>query len=67
LPLYVYKCAGCGRKIERLQGYSDDPGRCSKCGSALVRQVSPCNFQLKGSGWYATDYAKKGTKAEREG
>ena len=66
MPIYVYRCQACGRKIERLQVYSDDPGRCPKCGGALRRQVARCSFQLKGGGWYATDYAKKEVKVERE-
>ena len=60
MPLYEYQCTKCGTRIEKIQKFSDAPlTKCPKCGGRLERLLSVSSFQLKGSGWYATDYAKK--------
>jgi putative FmdB family regulatory protein len=65
MPLYEYQCESCGRRSEVLQKLSDPPlAVCPHCGGALKKLLSAPAFQLKGSGWYATDYAKKPSKGE---
>jgi putative FmdB family regulatory protein len=61
MPIYAYKCSNCGRETEVLQKISDAPlTDCPHCGrSSLVKQVTAAGFQLKGSGWYATDFKDK--------
>lgn len=60
MPLYEYLCEKCGAHIEALQKISDAPlKKCTKCRGKLVKTVSRTSFQLKGSGWYVTDYSKK--------
>ena len=58
MPIYAYKCDSCGHSLEILQKMSDPPARdCPSCGAAsLVKQVTAAGFQLKGSGWYVTDF-----------
>jgi putative FmdB family regulatory protein len=59
MPLYEYKCDKCGDVIEVRQRFSDEPLKVhDNCGGNLERLISRSAFQLKGSGWYATDYAK---------
>lgn len=59
MPIYEYKCANCG-VFEEMQKISDPPvKRCPKCKGKVERIVSRTSFVLKGSGWYATDYARK--------
>ena len=64
MPIYEYKCTSCGHKKEVLQKMSDAPlTECPACGKAtLSKLISAAGFQLKGSGWYATDF-KGGSKA----
>ena len=61
MPIYAYKCADCGHEKEVLQKISDAPlTECPDCGHAsMVKQVTAAGFQLKGSGWYATDFRNK--------
>lgn len=60
MPIYEYKCSGCGAHIEKMQKVSDEPLTvCEKCGGALEKQLSLSGFQFKGEGWYVTDYSKK--------
>src|SRR6185295_18155838 len=60
MPLYEYECGSCGERFERIQKFSDPPlETCPNCGGLLRKLVSSPAFHLKGSGWYATDYAKK--------
>jgi putative FmdB family regulatory protein len=68
MPIYEYKCASCGHKNEVLQKLSDAPLReCPACGkSTLNKLMSAAGFQLKGSGWYATDF-KGGSKSAKPG
>ena len=58
MPIYEYRCSKCGHELEALQKLSDAPLReCPACHDAtLVKQVSAAGFQLKGSGWYVTDF-----------
>ncbi|MBW6494468.1 MAG: zinc ribbon domain-containing protein [Burkholderiaceae bacterium] len=66
MPIYVYRCDDCGRDHEALQKLSDPVLRlCPHCGhEALAKQVSAAAFQLKGNGWYATDFRGSGKPAE---
>jgi len=57
MPIYKYNCEKCGSQVEVIQKVSDPPlKRCEKCRGKLAKAVSRTSFQLKGSGWYATDY-----------
>ena len=58
MPIYEYRCSQCGHELEALQKLSEAPlTACPDCGEAtLVKKVSAAGFQLKGSGWYATDF-----------
>ena len=59
MPIYEYKCPKCD-VIEVTQKITDAPlERCPNCRCKVKRLISLNNFQLKGSGWYATDYAHK--------
>ena len=59
MPIYEYECDRCGRITEVLQGLNDPPVKnCSYCRGKLRRIISLSSFHLKGTGWYATDYAK---------
>ncbi len=60
MPIYEYECPKCG-VFEAMQKITDPPlKRCPTCKSRVRKLVSLSSFQLKGSGWYATDYANKG-------
>jgi len=61
MPIYEYRCAACGHQDEHLQKVSDTPlSVCPSCGKRKYqKQLSAAGFQLKGTGWYATDF--KGT------
>jgi putative FmdB family regulatory protein len=62
MPIYEYQCDKCGAHLEVLQKMGDKPlSRCSKCSGKVRKVVSRSSFQLKGSGWYVTDYAKSGS------
>ena len=58
MPIYEYRCAECGHQQEFLQKVSDAPLTvCTRCGKATFsKMVTAAGFQLKGSGWYATDF-----------
>ncbi len=59
MPLYEYKCHSCGKTFEALQKFSDAPLTThEECGGQLEQLLSAPAFHLKGTGWYATDYAK---------
>jgi len=64
MPIYAYRCSACGHAKDVLQKLSDDPlTDCPACGqAAFSKQVTAAGFQLKGSGWYATDF-KGGSSA----
>jgi putative FmdB family regulatory protein len=61
MPIYAYKCTECGHPVEVLQKVSDPPlVECPNCRRpALAKQVTAAGFQLKGSGWYVTDFRDK--------
>lgn len=72
MPIYAYRCTTCGHAQDVLRKISDPPlSVCPACGAAtFVKQVTAAGFQLKGSGWYVTDFRgdKKSSKpAEGEG
>lgn len=58
MPIYAYKCGSCGHAKDVLQKVSDAPlTACPACGAAsFAKQITAAGFQLKGSGWYATDF-----------
>jgi len=58
MPIYEYQCKNCGHSFEKLQKVSDDPVKiCPECGKSSVEKlVSAAGFQLKGTGWYVTDF-----------
>ena len=62
MPLYEYQCEACENRFERIQKFSDPPVTvCPKCGKGPVHKlISSPAIQFKGSGWYITDYARKG-------
>lgn len=63
MPIYAYKCSSCGHAQDVLQKISDDPLTvCTACGSATFsKQLTAAGFQLKGNGWYVTDFRNNGT------
>jgi len=69
MPLYEYECDACGQRFEVIRKFSDPPLEvCTLCGKGpVIRQVSSPAFQFKGTGWYITDYAKKGEGSKGEG
>jgi len=58
MPIYAYKCGSCGHAKDVLQKIADAPlTECPACGkSTFSKQLTAAGFQLKGSGWYATDF-----------
>lgn len=64
MPIYEYRCTACGHQHEAIQKMSDDPlTDCPECAKPdLKKLVSAAGFQLKGGGWYETDF-KNGSKA----
>ncbi len=63
MPIYAYKCSACGHAKDVLQKISDAPLTvCPACGeSTFSKQVTAAGFQLKGSGWYVTDFRGNGS------
>jgi putative FmdB family regulatory protein len=66
MPIYAYKCESCGHAKDVLQKMSDDVlTQCPECGLATYKkQLTAAGFQLKGSGWYVTDF-REGSKPEK--
>jgi putative FmdB family regulatory protein len=64
MPIYEYRCNLCGHELEALQKFSEAPlTGCPSCNAdGLIKLVSAAGFQLKGSGWYATDFKSGGKK-----
>ena len=67
MPIYEYRCADCGQKKDYLQKISDAPiDACPACGStAFAKALTAAGFQLKGSGWYATDFKSGGSNTSK--
>ncbi|TDM08683.1 MAG: FmdB family transcriptional regulator [Ideonella sp. MAG2] len=65
MPIYAYRCAACGHSRDVLQKMSDAPLTvCPHCGAEqFQKQLTAAGFQLKGSGWYATDFKGGGATA----
>lgn len=65
MPIYAYKCESCGHSKDVLQKMSDAPlTGCPQCGApAFKKQLTAAGFQLKGSGWYVTDFRGGGSAA----
>jgi putative FmdB family regulatory protein len=66
MPIYEYRCSKCGKTFEALQSISAEPiSKCIYCLGKTKKIISLCSFQLKGKGWYITDYKSNGeTKSE---
>ena len=61
MPNYEYQCRKCAHRFERIQKFSDPHvKKCPECGGAVEQVLSAPAVQFKGSGWYVTDYARKG-------
>lgn len=67
MPIYEYECRKCNAHVEVMQKMADKPlAKCTKCGGRLEKQWSSTSFQLKGTGWYVTDYAAKKSETKSE-
>lgn len=74
MPIYEYRCESCGHALEAIQKFSDPAlVDCPACGKAALKKlISAAGFQLKGSGWYATDFrggsksSEKSSKSESD-
>jgi putative FmdB family regulatory protein len=61
MPLYEYQCDSCGHRFELIRKFTDPPPEaCPKCGGRVTKLFSSPAIQFKGSGFYITDYARKG-------
>ena len=67
MPIYEYRCGACGHELEVLQKLSEPPlSDCPECHKpSLTKLISAVGFQLKGSGWYATDFKSSGKPADK--
>jgi len=64
MPLREYQCKKCKHRFEKIEKFSDKPlKKCPECGGALEELLSAPAVQFKGSGWYVTDYARKGASS----
>lgn len=68
MPIYEYQCSKCGHQLEVIQKMSDAPlTNCPEChDETLAKLISAAGFQLKGGGWYLTDYSSKGKDKKSE-
>ncbi len=68
MPIYEYQCTACGHQLETIQKISEAPlKKCPQCEKdALQKLISAAGFQLKGTGWYATDFRNKGKPVAKE-
>jgi putative FmdB family regulatory protein len=64
VPIYEYQCTKCGEVFEAFQKITDEPlSKCKFCQARVEKLISHSNFQLKGSGWYLTDYARRSSNS----
>lgn len=68
MPIYEYQCRACGHQFETIQKISEEPLKeCPACHKdSLEKLISATSFQLKGTGWYATDFRDKGKPPKKE-
>jgi putative FmdB family regulatory protein len=67
VPIYEYQCTKCGEVFEAFQKITDEPlGQCKFCQAKVEKLISHSSFQLKGSGWYLTDYARRNSSSSTE-
>lgn len=68
MPIYEYECTNCHQLFDILQKISDEPTKqCPQClQNTAIRLVSAAGFQLKGSGWYATDFKNKAGEGKKK-
>lgn len=65
MPIYEYECENCGKQCEVIQKFNDEPlSSCPDCGGRMHKLISHTSFILKGTGWYATDYATDRKKSK---
>lgn len=66
MPIYEYQCSACGHDLEALQKMGDDAlVHCPEChGETLQKKISAAGFQLKGTGWYETDFKNSGSGSD---
>jgi len=64
MPIYEYRCEGCGGVFEEHQSFRDKPlTKCKDCGGSLKKIFSPAGIIFKGSGFHVNDYGKKKTES----
>jgi putative FmdB family regulatory protein len=65
MPIYEYRCSSCGKQDDVIQKMSDAPlTTCPECGKeTYAKQISSAGFQLKGDGYYVTDFKNSGSKS----
>jgi len=64
VPIYEYPCTKCGEVFEAFQKITDEPlTQCKFCQAKVEKLISHSSFQLKGSGWYLTDYAQRSSSS----
>ena len=67
MPIYEYQCSKCGEVFEAFQKITDEPlTKCKFCQGKVEKLISQSSFQLKGSGWYLTDYARRSSSGQSE-
>lgn len=67
MPIYEYKCSSCSKTFEELvSSTNNDTASCIHCGGKSSRILSKTSFQLKGGGWYATEYGKQAQSSSIE-
>ncbi|MGA3194613.1 MAG: zinc ribbon domain-containing protein [Terriglobales bacterium] len=65
MPLYEYQCKKCKHRFEKIQKFSDKPiTKCPECGGPVEKLISASAVQFKGSGWYVSDYGRKGSSGQ---
>ena len=68
MPTYEYECDQCGSRVELIQRVSDPPlKKCGKCSGRMRKLLFPVGVIYKGSGFYTTDYARKGSSLNDDG
>jgi len=67
VPIYEYRCTKCGKTFEAFQKVTDEPiNECKFCNAVVEKLISHSSFQLKGSGWYVTDYTKRSDSSAKD-